>query len=227
MLFENCAGRCARAAALFDEHERRSDGSGITDSIACGLDTLRSQLFERAQRDVEEKIGMDSMLLPVSPIKTEMDTNREIEVYQVAQSTDEMREQKYLADVEWYTQWLGTMRLGDSLHDPHVQDRLTEYLAQSSDQRRLEFSDVLVQTFPEARHIPLILYRLFPIAVRIATAIAFGDHARTRVLRDQQRSLLPGIADCQKCHGTVLDNGEQCPTCGNPVWGYTWLTQAD
>jgi len=227
MLFEDCAARCTRAAAEFDSHEQRTDGETIAHSLADGLDTLRNELFERSHQDVEAQFGMDSMLVPVSPVQTELATNLEIETYMVTQTTDEVAGQSYVNDANWFTDWLGKTRLGDSYQESGVQDRLVQYLRLSPDERRLEFSDVLVQTFPEARHIPLVLYRLFPIAVRIVAAVAFGDHVRANELRKEQLALLPGIADCDQCQGKPLDNGEQCNNCGNPVWQYKWLTETE
>ena len=227
MLFEDCATRCTSAASEFDEHEHRGDGAILAHSLADGLDTLRTELFERAHEDVEATIGLDSMLLPVSPIKTELATNVEIEIYLIAQSTDEVSNRSYVSDSSWFATWLGGMRLGDTFHKDSLQKRLAEYLRLSPEQRRLEFSDVLVQTFPEARHIPLVLYRLIPIAARIVTAVAFGDHDRAGELRKRQLTLLPGITDCHQCDGKPLDNGDQCGNCGNPIWTYKWLTDSE
>jgi hypothetical protein len=227
MLFEDCAARCASAASEFSEHEHRDDGETLTHSLADGFDTLRIELFERAHEDVEATIGRDSMLLPVSPVKTELATNLEIELYMVAQSTDEVNKRNYVSDSSWFRNWLGGMRLGEAFQKASSQERLAEYLRLSPEERRLEFSDVLVQTFPEARHIPLVLYRLFPIAARIVTAIAFRDHDRADELRTRQLKLLPGIADCHQCRGKPLDNGDQCSNCGNPIWTYKWLTEAE
>ena len=86
--------------------------------------------------------------------------------------------------------------------------------------------DALLKELPRARHIRLVLFRLYPLAVRIVTDVAFGDHFRANELRNQQLALLPAIADCHECHGKTLDNGEKCRTCGNPVWLYEWLTES-
>lgn len=71
------------------------------------------------------------------------------------------------------------------------------------------------------------MFRLFPLAVGIITAIAFGDLDTAKELRKHQVSLLPAIADCNRCRGRVLANEEICPVCSNPLWGYNWLTAAD
>ena len=53
-----------------------------------------------------------------------------------------------------------------------------------------------------------------------------GLHTHERALeaRKRQQSILPGIGDCGACRGNVLDNGERCAQCGNPIWKYDWLT---
>ena len=74
---------------------------------------------------------------------------------------------------------------------------------------------------------PLVLFQLLPLAVRIVTALAFGDHACARDARNSQVAHLPSIRYCRQCRGEVLENGEQCEQCGNPLWEYKWLTAAD
>jgi hypothetical protein len=71
------------------------------------------------------------------------------------------------------------------------------------------------------------LFRLLPLAAQIATTLAFGDQPRALELRSRQVFHLPSIEDCQQCHGGLLDNGDRCRACGNPVWDYEWLTAAD
>jgi hypothetical protein len=56
------------------------------------------------------------------------------------------------------------------------------------------------------------------------TAVAFGDTALAQELRKRQIRLLPSILDCHDCRGSVLDNNEKCPQCGNPFWFCNWLT---
>ena len=51
-----------------------------------------------------------------------------------------------------------------------------------------------------------------------------GSLDLARSLRKQQTSLLPAILDCHRCRGRLLDCGESCPECGNPLWKYNWLT---
>jgi hypothetical protein len=68
-----------------------------------------------------------------------------------------------------------------------------------------------------------VLYRLFPLAAGIVTATAFVDAGAAAELRESQTSWLPSIADCGECRGRVLENGEQCAVCNNPLWNYEWL----
>ena len=92
------------------------------------------------------------------------------------------------------------------------------------DARRLAFQRVLDKAIPESRRAPLVLLRLLPLAAGIATATAFGNLDLARLLRKQQSSLLPAINDCHRCRGRLLDNGDSCPECGNPLWKFNWLT---
>ena len=117
--------------------------------------------------------------------------------------------------------------MGEALAETHYGKRLNDYLAMEPDVRRLEFSRVLQKLMPETAKAPLILFRLFPLAVRIVATVAFGDHFAASELRNQQTRWQPAVADCLECHGRVLDNGDRCPTCANPLWEYVWLTAAD
>jgi hypothetical protein len=66
-----------------------------------------------------------------------------------------------------------------------------------------------------------------PYSVQIVTALAFADSATAAKARTNQLLLLPAIGDCRSCRGRVLDNGEQCSVCGNPVWKSEWLMATD
>ena len=91
------------------------------------------------------------------------------------------------------------------------------------EQRRLKFLSVLQHSMPETTKAPLVLFRLYPRSLRIATAVAFGDFVRAKKLRSEQMSFLPAITDCHECHGRVFENDEICRCCGNPLWNYAWL----
>lgn len=216
--------RASEAAVEFNYHLQRGDGEKIAGSLSAGFGMLRNTLFHRVHTDVEEILGMDSMLMPVSPNKVETASKAEIEVYFIACSIDEVRERKWVPDAEWYGRWLARLRLGDSALTSGVTKRIAQYLEKNSEERRGHFCDILDRAIPEARKAPLVMHRLLPLAASIATALAFGDVFRAADLRNQQIAILPAIADCHDCHGRPMENGEACPTCGNPLWKFDWLT---
>lgn len=212
----------------FNRHENRDDGAHVAGSLAGGLTVLRDSLYARMHDDVETMVGRDSMLLPVSDEKTEKLTKAEIELYQIAESAAAARERRYVrTDDEWYLQWLTRLRLGEAQAEARVVDRLTHYRSKTPDGLRLAFTNVLAGALPESSRAPLVLFRLLPLSVRIATALAFGDHLSASEARNQQVAYLPAIADCDQCGGKVLENGEQCRGCGNPLWEFQWLMTVD
>ena len=217
----------SQAVEEFNEHERRGDGIRIAASLAAGLSVLRDALFYRMHEDVERVLGRDSMLMPVSELKTLRLTKIEIEVYQIAESGAAAREFGYTAATEWYVEWLSRVRLAADQVTPAARKGLTDYLALSPEKRVGRFEDALAKVLPESTRAPLVLFRLFPVSVQIATALAFADHGRAPSLRHAQTAVLPAILDCRACHGKVLENGESCPGCGNPLWKFSWLTAAD
>jgi hypothetical protein len=213
------------AASQFDLHEQRSDGARVASILADGLSLLRDSFFTRVHGDVERIFGLDSMLSPVSVLKSEASTNTEIEVYLIVESALDARGNRYVStDDTWSIDWLSRLWLGDAGTVPAVVQLLSYYAGKTPDDRRRAFSTRLQHLLPETGHAPLIMYRLFPLAVSIATAIAFGDHSRAEELRKRQITWLPSIADCHACHGRLLENGEKCQQCGNPFWKYDWLT---
>jgi hypothetical protein len=215
------------AAAEFDRHEGRQDGRRVAGNLSSGLSQLRNTLYHRIHDDVEQVFGMDSMIMPISASKTEAAAKAEIEVYGLAIAIAEARARGYVRDGQWFAEWLGRLRIGDQFSAPSVTKRLQQYLAQLPEDRRLAFSDVLARAIPEAGQAPLILYRLLPLSIAIATALAFDDRFRAAELRNEQIRLLPSIGDCHDCHGRPLESGEACSTCGNPLWKYQWLNAAD
>jgi hypothetical protein len=222
------AERHASAVKEFNEHERRSDGTTVAGSLASGLDRLRESFYLRVHHDVERALGVDSMWMPLSELRAERQTKREIDIYQIAESAATVRDCHYLADPgEWYLPWLCRFRLGDAHTDVGNAARLADYAGKTLRDRRLAFSDVLGEVLRESRRAPLVLFRLMPSCVEIATALAFGDHARARDARKRQIADLPAIRYCNQCRGDVLENGEQCRGCGNPLWKYDWLTATD
>jgi hypothetical protein len=212
----------------FNRCGKRTDGATIVTSLVAGLSLLRDLSYERMHGDVERVVGVDSMLMPVSELKTEQEAKAAIELFQIAESTCTARDAGYLGtDVDWYVRWLAETRLGERAAQQNTGDQLAAYLSMHADGRRLTMSDILSRVLPESRQAPLILFRLLPLAVQVATALAFGDRDRAAGIRKQQKSVLPAISDCHACHGAVLDNEEMCETCGSPMWNYKWLTVTD
>jgi hypothetical protein len=226
MASEDKTKRREELAQAFNQHESRSNGAQVVSSLCYGLRTLRNLLFTRVHEDVERNFGRDSMVVSFSMLKCEEQTRLEIDVFQVAVSTAEAQSRGYVKDVAWFADWLKRLRLEPGTDTELVQQRLARYLELSSEERRVAFSRVLERTFPEATRAPLVLYRLLPLGISIATALAFGDQAAAQQLRGQQINWLPSITDCHECRGQLLENGEQCATCSNPLWSYDWLNAA-
>ena len=217
----------AKAAAEFNQHEGRSDGSEIADRLVENLTALRESLFRRVlTRD--KSVSLDSMLLPVSKLRAQQHAAEEVEAFMIAESTDAVRSLELVRNSEpWYADWLTAMRLDSWNPLGNVPERVAGYLKESSDERRLRFSNLLVEAIPEARRAPLVLFRLFPTAVHVATALAFDDSTSAKKIRAEQIKILPSIAFCQECHGKLLTVGKECSTCGNPLWNQEWLCEVD
>lgn len=218
----------AEAVEEFNRHEQREDGARVVGCLLGGLTLLQRSMYDRVHIDVEREIGADSMTKPLSEMKASRRTTREIEAFQIAESAAAARELSYVGGTdEWYLQWLSALRLEGRRLDIEIRQQCLDYLAKSADARRLAFSDALGRVLPESRRAPLVLFRLLPMAVRIVTASAFSDRTTAAGLRQQQVAILPAIIDCHECQGRVLECGEACPACGNPLWKYRWLTAVD
>lgn len=216
------------AIEQFDAHEQRDDGAHVARSLCSGLSLLSDLLYDRMHFDVEKNVGMDSMLVPVSEMRTLKETKKEIELFQVVESSWAAKEYGYLASGgDWYTQWLGRLRLGELFSEKENAEQVAEYRSKKPDDRRLALIDVLLEVLPESRRAPLVLFRLVPLAVHVVTALAFGDQATASEVRQSQIACLPSIRDCHQCHGAVMDNEEICAVCGSPLWRFEWLEGAD
>lgn len=211
----------------FERHENRTDGQRVVTSLDSGLSVLRDLLYGRLHFDVEQMVGTDSMLMPLSEGKTQLATKVQIEIYQVVESIGAVQEGRGISSIEWYLDWLTRFRLGETAGKEKAQKQIAAYRGMKPDGRRLAFTDVLMRVLPESRKAPMVLFRLVPLAIQIATAVAFGDAPAAAHLRQQQKSILPAVADCHACHGAVLDNGALCDVCSNPLWSYNWLTMTD
>ena len=225
---DDSAVRRPAAAGELNAHENRSDGAQIVESLDRGLALLAQTLYIRLHEDVEQLVGADSMLMPVAPEKARICTLAEIGLYQVAESALLVREAEYLRDrSDWYVRWLTTLRFGPVSADGSELARIARYVGEKPDHRRLMFTDILSRVLPESRRAPLVLFRLVPLAVQLATALAFGDTARAGHARAAQAEYLPAMTDCQQCRARVLENTEQCAHCGNPLWKSPWLIAID
>ncbi len=221
---EERARRRSEAAYAYGLHTQRGDGARLVTSLAGGLDVLRDLFLARVFSDVEQQWGRDSMLVPTSMLEGERRARRAIEQYLVVESTVVVRDRSYVSGaLDWYLPWLAAWRLDGGASEAQAA-RLADRVASAEPERRRAFTSQLDQVLPEAQHAPLVLFRLFPLAARIVTAVAFCDPGEARNLRRQQAAILPEIDDCHECSGNVLDNGERCRRCGNPVWNYEWLT---
>ncbi len=213
------------AVREFDAHHTSSDGVRIVASLAAGLDRLAELMLDRASTDPETRFGVDSMIMPSSLVKGHVAATLEIELFQAVEAAETARSNGYLAAGEtWFLPWLVGWRLPERHHEAGVVARLAVYKAKPEDGRRLALETALERALPQATHAPLVLYRLFPLAVHVATALAFSDGPGAHAARKQQLAILPGLADCQTCHGSLLENGDECRTCGNPLWKFDWLT---
>ncbi|HZZ70775.1 MAG TPA: hypothetical protein VFE24_00875 [Pirellulales bacterium] len=207
----------------FETHERRPDGIKVVASLFEGLSQLRDTLYTRIHDDVELAVGTDSMLFPLSESSSHMAANTEIELYQIAETCFFAVESDLVSEQGgWFVEWLTKLRLGESAN-AKMKERVQSYLAKTPSERRRAFARNLQQVFPEAGQAPLVLYRLFPLAIGVATAIGFGDNYRAAEIRKEQVRWLPSIGDCHVCHGRLFENGERCTQCGNPFWDYDWL----
>jgi hypothetical protein len=221
---ENRAERRAQAAAQLTQREGRGDAARIAGSLDDGLNLLCDLFYTRIHVDVEKNFGMDSMLIPVSPIKSEENAKLEIRLYQVVEAAAAAKNRQYFkSSDEEFLDWLAELQLGELRHVPTAVQRLGQYTQRSQDRRRV-FANALQRALPEAARAPLVVYRLLPMAVAIVTAVGFLDPVSAQEVRRKQIALLPGIGDCHQCHGAVLENGDRCSLCVNPLWKYEWLT---
>lgn len=213
----------AEAAKEFNRHTGRDTGVSVAEKLDQRLTLLQDLLYNRLHGDIQQAVGMDSMLMPVSEFNTQVAAKTEIAVYQIAESQSAAEELDIDTQPDdWFSRWLAKLLLGESI-DAESLDRLAEYHMQPSRERMLAFTDVLARVLPESRRAPLVLFNLYPYSVWIAVAIALGDRVRAAEIRKEQLDLQPALVDCTVCRGQLLATGKQCPECGNPVWKFEWL----
>jgi hypothetical protein len=219
------------ASQFVKEFETKSggrNGAEVVSGLDAGMNLLSEMLYLRLHQDVEKARGADSMLVPISEMRSRRTTLKEIASYQVAESTAAVRQFGYLpSGDEWYVSWLTGLLLKESSPDSTHRQRIDGYLSKTERARRLAMTDVLVAVLPDSRRAPLVLFLLFPLAIHITTALAFGDHAVAERLREQQIELLSIIPSCSQCCGRVLKNGDSCLQCANPLWNSEWLNSTE
>ena len=224
MQLQEQVGTRVQAVEELAIHENRQDAERIVDSLAAGLTLLGDATSTRVFNDVLKVYPQDSMQVRF-PAKGELSGKTEIELFLIVEASFAAAEQRLIrSGAAWCATWLATLRLGETAGQPQAQRRLQNYTELPADARRLAFQRVLDKAIPESRRAPLVLLRLLPLAAGIATTTAFGNLDLARSLRKQQTSLLPAILDCHRCRGRLLDNGDSCPECGNPLWKFNWLT---
>lgn len=220
--------RTVESVNEFNRHEGRQDGVRVVAALASGLTILRDLFVERSHADVERLVGKDSTLIPLSVLKAQRQMHFEVSLYETVESAWAARQFGCTrSQDDWYLHWLANLRLGATWSDELTLRRLHEYFDQTPDARRLALMDALLAILRESSRVPLVLYRLFPLAIHLATALAFGDFERAKEIRRQQGICLPAISDCHHCRGGVFENGEVCRWCGNPLWTYEWLNVTD
>jgi hypothetical protein len=217
-----------RFAQELEQQCGRRDGLQVVKGMQSGLELLNGLLHSRLDEDVKRVFGEDSMLVSASQLRNALRTKTEISLYEVAESAAAIQNFRYWpAGNNACVPWLAKVVLNEpSLNDSHRQ-KIEGYLSRTARMRRLLFTDVLVKVLPESRRAPLILFLLFPLAVQIAAAMAFGDRTTAERLRASQIEHLSVIASCRECRGRVLENGQSCPQCGNPLWKTDRLTSLE
>jgi len=223
--------RHSEAAARLAKQTQWAPASAATvvDHLSADLTNLRNLLLRRVHEDVQTEFGLDSMLSPMTASEEERELRNakvEIEIYSAVVAANEIAAGGYVDDEAWAIDWLMHLRFGDDIPEG-LQHRLDGYRKRSRESRRLLFSDLLVRSLPEAHKAPLIIFRLFPRAVRLAVAVTFNDPVRAARWRDEQTAMLPAVGDCLQCHGRPLESGDVCDECGNPLWKLPWLRAAD
>ena len=217
----------AKAAEAFNQHENRRDGLEIAGRLASGLTALRESLFRRLLESDKGSVK-DAMLLPTSLVRALLMAAEELVACLIADSVVAAARFALVKEVRpWYVSWLTAMRLEAWAPLSDIPKRVAGYLDNSADERRLDFSDILVRVVPEARRAPLVLFRLLPTTAQIATVQAFGDQKAAETLRREQVKILPSIGYCKRCQGKLLGDGKKCPVCGNPLWSFEWLCAVD
>ena len=127
---QEIVSRCSTAAEEFDHHEHRSDGLQVIESLCGGLTLIRDAVYARVHADVERRMGMDSMIFPLSEEKSERTTKLEIEIYQIVVAAGAAQAKGYVADGKWFRDWLAEFRMGHVDSDSRAARRISYYVEQ-------------------------------------------------------------------------------------------------
>lgn len=214
------------AAEEFNRHTTTELGEQFVHSISSGLCNLKNLGVCRLFHDTQELFEADSMMIPTSPIEIEDRIALELELYFIAETVCYMRDETGYDCDDWFLPWLGKLRIGSAFNS-EAQSLTERYLQKPAESRRLKFVGRLDRFHPAASRIPLVLFRLLPLAVHGVVTIALGDMWSASEIRNEQVKLLPDIVECTECHGRPLDNGDLCECCHNPIWKYNYLTSTD
>jgi hypothetical protein len=218
--------RRQQAQEEFQQHVGESQSADTVRCLLVGLNSLRKLLLRRLHNDVEAYYGVDPFLAPSNEREAQSEMRHaagELEVYSQIVVLAEVARGGYVRDqLSWFRDWLIRLRWGNT-PQPAVTQRMQLYEPKDDNHRRHMFASLIEQALPEATKAPLVIYRLYPRSIRIVTAVAFGDMLRAKEIRQEQIQMLPAIGDCHECHGFVLNNGEVCRRCGNPLWKINWM----
>ena len=147
-------GRCSTAAEEFEHHEHASDGLQVIESL-CGGPDADSGLAIRARAcRCGSRMGLDSMIQPLSEERSERTAKLEIEIYQVVVAADTGHARGYVADGNWFRDWLARLRLGNFDSSSRTARRIDYYLSKSAKDQRLAFSNFLDTPCPRRVGLP-------------------------------------------------------------------------
>ena len=151
--------RIEQAEAELTLHRGGVNSSAIADSLWAGLTTLRKLFLTRLHPD-SEPFPEDNRGFRRAA--------EEIEIYSMMVVVAEAEHSGYInGDLAWFRDWLLRLRWGDEI-DSATLEHIQSYENHSDGERRRMFASSLEQSLPEATAAPLIIYRLYPRAVRIA-----------------------------------------------------------
>ena len=139
-----------RPPSDFNRRAGRDYGQNAAEILDRRLVLLQDLLYCRLHGNVQQTIGMDSMLMPVSELKTQLAAKTEMAVYQVAESRAAAGELGLdAAPDNWFSRWLGRLLLGEAI-DANALARLADYDSKAPRERLLAFTDVLTHVLPES-----------------------------------------------------------------------------